>query len=831
MYFCIQSIIMKKILFTYIFLFLTSFINAQKPFVTPVGFDTPVDSFFIVAHPAMSKNYSESFSQPKGKLFFGQHLEINSVFVNIAQKTLSDSGTFYSAEFYSQGAYSIGFTLSDFHLNDGNELYFYSHDKKYGSDIYTDADNNSDSSFTVFQIPGDTIVALLFVPFDSQIPDFTIKTLIYDFADLFKSLSKSSQSGDCETDINCSEGDNYQILKHSVVQYSFQEGVYQYMCSGVLVNNSRLDGTPYVLTAAHCVCNQKEATSATFLFNYELSECGTTSVADYQQINGASLLATGPLKTVYSYTTIGGKKDSTANYYPILDFTLLKLSSDLSILQKPYFAGWSIDTQTNLDSVVCIHHPMGDYKKISTCNIPPYCDTYPGADAYYNAKSHWHIDQWAVGTTEQGSSGAPLFNTKNQVIGTLSGGYATCDNSVDDYFNMFSKAWDTYDANANQLKYWLCPDNDISSLDGLDFYGLLSDLPVSDVSAKWVDDTKTSAAVSWTFNDKSVVKQDFETTDNLVDVGFTATDKDYKTTAVSDLIDFENEGKTSSWILADSTISADYSGYKSNKSVACFTVGQDANNDYLILPKTEIKSGYVLYFYAKSVGGISSINLCQNTLPTQYVTIANIDVPQEWTLYRYPLDDYSSTSIYINFDCVTTAGSSVALLLDDISIRPDTANVVQPQLSGYQLFCNGDIIYQTSDLSDTLFTYDNITKDGIYSFYVYNTFADGKISFAGKSVSLQKGENSIGTIDNPESSILFPNPSDGHISLISAYDYNNVVVELVSLSGKLLYSHKNVNIAKGEAREFDFSCLPSGLYILRILTTDKSEFFKISLIK
>ncbi|MCK4701091.1 MAG: T9SS type A sorting domain-containing protein, partial [Bacteroidales bacterium] len=71
----------------------------------------------------------------------------------------------------------------------------------------------------------------------------------------------------------------------------------------------------------------------------------------------------------------------------------------------------------------------------------------------------WNILQWDIGTTETGSSGAPLFDQNHKVIGILSGGDAHCGNSVNDYFLRFSNAWADYSLPEEQLKFWLDPEN------------------------------------------------------------------------------------------------------------------------------------------------------------------------------------------------------------------------------------------------------------------------------------------------------------------------------------------------------------------------------------
>jgi len=77
----------------------------------------------------------------------------------------------------------------------------------------------------------------------------------------------------------------------------------------------------------------------------------------------------------------------------------------------------------------------------------------------FDDNAFWNILQWDVGTTEAGSSGAPLFDQNHKVIGILSGGDAHCGNSVNDYFLRLTNAWDDYSPSGEQLKFWLDPNN------------------------------------------------------------------------------------------------------------------------------------------------------------------------------------------------------------------------------------------------------------------------------------------------------------------------------------------------------------------------------------
>lgn len=66
---------------------------------------------------------------------------------------------------------------------------------------------------------------------------------------------------------------------------------------------------------------------------------------------------------------------------------------------------------------------------------------------------------WDIGTTEPGSSGSPLFNQDNRVIGQLHGGDAACDNDESDWYGAFYASWTGGDKSSSRLLDWLDPGN------------------------------------------------------------------------------------------------------------------------------------------------------------------------------------------------------------------------------------------------------------------------------------------------------------------------------------------------------------------------------------
>lgn len=361
----------------------------------------------------------------------------------------------WRAHLISPGAYSVGTLFSEFELVEGVRLFLYD---PMGTTImgsYTSENNKAFGSFYVGHIPGEEVVVELQVPVSS--PGYgrlRIGLLSHAFLPVYarKSVGNTGlgTSQVCEIDINCNEGEEWQIIKQSVCHISTPT----LLCTGVLINNTAYDGKPYILTAEHCINKEFYAKSSVFYFGYENSECGLVDGRRNQSVSGANLIATG---------------DS-------LDFTLVQLTSKAPREYEVYYAGWDIREQNHSSSYV-LHHPNADAMKISVdFDATNDATSVPGDLSDYLLESNYHIRQWDVGTTEGGSSGGPLFNASKRVIGLLSGGLAKCGDSigydeqsdrtifsltknVNDYFSKLYYNWDYYSEPAKQLKRWLDPIN------------------------------------------------------------------------------------------------------------------------------------------------------------------------------------------------------------------------------------------------------------------------------------------------------------------------------------------------------------------------------------
>lgn len=356
-------------------------------------------------------------------------------------RMLADGRKIWKLGVQSNDAYSLNLIFDKFMLNEGVSLFLYTPGKTKILGAF-DYRNNHESGLAIEPLPGEVIILELIVPLETENwGDINIARVNHDFLGIFGTKdSKNGNSGECNVDINCPEGNEYQLEKNAIVHLIFG----QFVCTGALINNTAQDGKPYVLTANHCIDTQTQASNTVFVFGYEASACnGTGSIS--KSISGSTLIATKA----------------------ILDMTLLEMNDLPPLDYKPYYLGWNRQSSPTTNTTG-IHHPVGDWKKISKDFDELTSVSLQG----YALGAHWWVKNWEIGTTEPGSSGSPLIDSNSRIVGFLSGGDALCGNSVNDYYGKISTAWETSPpAEEMQLKNWLDPGNTgQTTLDGFNPY-------------------------------------------------------------------------------------------------------------------------------------------------------------------------------------------------------------------------------------------------------------------------------------------------------------------------------------------------------------------------
>lgn len=364
---------------------------------------------------------------------------------------LPDGRKFFQARLSSPDAYNLVVTFNEFSIPKNAQLFFYSPDREtlYGG--FTHEDNNAAKTFTSPIISGTEVIIEYFEPKEENVNEEPILSVL-ELAHFYKSVNENTKnsnigaSDECNININCPEGDDWQVQKRGVARILTKVGNSYGWCSGSLVNNTAQDGTPYFLTAEHCggSASSADRNQWAFRFNFEHPGCEDTGTPSTQEITGCSLIAKGLID--------GGS-----------DMQLVKLNLTPPASFEPYYNGWD-KSVVPAHSGVGIHHPAGDVKKISTFSATATTVADPVISGTSMASnSAWNVTFVATETghsvTEGGSSGSPLFNQDGLITGTLTGGNSSCSYPYgNNIYGKFNYHWESNgESDADKLQPWLDP--------------------------------------------------------------------------------------------------------------------------------------------------------------------------------------------------------------------------------------------------------------------------------------------------------------------------------------------------------------------------------------
>ncbi|MBK9148834.1 MAG: trypsin-like peptidase domain-containing protein [Flavobacteriales bacterium] len=390
-------------------------LNAQISFGgAPIGLDQaylPAPPLVVMpevdANALMMEDEARIAQGIKGPYRFGfNHATDISTENNGAWTTMPNGDGVWRVAIECPGAFSINFEFNDYVVPDGGQVFVYN-DAGEVLGAFTAESNPGHTILGVTQLAGDRITVEYVEPFAVRGEGrLRIGQVTHAYRDLFRSLKGFGTSGSCNNNVICPEGDPWRDQIRSVAMITVGgSGI----CTGQLINNCANNGTPYFLTANHCLGGNN---SWVFRFNWNSPVCSpTTNAPTNQTVSGSSL-----------------KANNAAS-----DVALLQLNSTPPASYNVFYTGWD-KSGTAPTASTCIHHPDGDIKKISFDNNPATQVSWGGA-------ATWRIANWEDGTTEPGSSGSGLWNQNGLLIGQLYGGQASCSNNINDYFGRFSTSY------------------------------------------------------------------------------------------------------------------------------------------------------------------------------------------------------------------------------------------------------------------------------------------------------------------------------------------------------------------------------------------------------
>jgi len=257
--------------------------------------------------------------------------------------------------------------------------------------------------------------ALLLSCDDALTTDFSIEKMLQIYR--MPGDDPAKAAGACEVDVTCHERWAETALGVGGIG-TVDNDEFIFCTASLLVDADASSAVPYLLTANHCVNGSAEAQPLEVYWLYQTATCNGAppDLADVPRTLGGAVFLAG-----------------NGNFFGT-DVSLLRLKrnppSGLTWL------GWETAAPGIGADIVGIHHPDGDFKRISFGILID-------SGSALRPASRYHEVGWNSGVTEPGSSGSPIFLESTQrIVGQLYGGGSSCRNATaPDYYGRFDVSY------------------------------------------------------------------------------------------------------------------------------------------------------------------------------------------------------------------------------------------------------------------------------------------------------------------------------------------------------------------------------------------------------
>lgn len=300
----------------------------------------------------------------------------------------------------SLGAKGLRLHFSEFDLSSG-ELWIHDGNGAAGQPFgpYTARGDFGDGDFWTELVFQDTVYLEYRVPGASPAAPPTLR--VPEVYHLWQDLEPPQAAGNfgCFLDATC-------YLSHSTVD-TFSKGAAfllfeDHACSGTFINDRNNTGTPYLLTAGHCIDDESDARSMLAVLNFRTNACNGVAQlpVTYPQVRGSVLLARD-------------YRRSSAGEFIAPDFAFVRLVAPPSVSWNAI--GWSASIGP-ADRLTSVSHPRGLPQRLA-------------AGSMVGSNENFYYVRMFQGAVDQGSSGSGLITDANYLIGVDSHGPATPENS------------------------------------------------------------------------------------------------------------------------------------------------------------------------------------------------------------------------------------------------------------------------------------------------------------------------------------------------------------------------------------------------------------------
>ena len=325
-----------------------------------------------------------------------------------------DGGRVWSLNIASPDAGAIRVHLENVSLPPNTELYFYSLDgQAFGP--YTATGPKGTGEFWTESIFGSEGILQLRVPGPTDAATLRgISLRVTEVGHIGQRFTQGLGVGgvaagfcgnpSCIVDASCYSGAN--ATKDAIAKMEWIAGAFIYTCTtGLIADTDTSTVKNYCLTANHCISSNRTASNVNFYWRFRTSNCNGTCPNDSgwpYQTSGATLLVTGSSG----------------------DFTLLEAGGTMP--SGSVFMGFNNTPFANTNGAA-LHRVSNPnfgpqvYSEQSVDTSAPTCQGLPRGQFIYSRDT--------LGGTDGGSSGSPVTNASNQVVGQL---YGACGFNVGD---------------------------------------------------------------------------------------------------------------------------------------------------------------------------------------------------------------------------------------------------------------------------------------------------------------------------------------------------------------------------------------------------------------